>query len=40
LYCIIYADINNAQDENEAYAMRDAADIVRRAPADAGYAPR
>ncbi len=30
----------NAQDENEAYAMRDAADIVRRALADAGYAPR
>lgn len=30
----------NAQDENEAYAMRDAADIVRRALADVGYAPR
>lgn len=31
---------SNAQDEAEAYAMRDAADIVRRALADAGYAPR
>ncbi len=30
----------NAQDESEAYAMRDAADRVRVALADAGYAPR
>jgi hypothetical protein len=31
---------SNAQTETEAYAMRDAADVVRRALADAGYAPR
>ena len=31
---------SNAQDEAEAYAMRDAAEIVRRALANAGYAPR
>lgn len=30
----------NAQDEQEAYAMRDAADRVRTALAEAGYAPR
>ena len=30
----------NAQDNDEAYAMRDAADRVRVALADAGYAPR
>lgn len=30
----------NAQDDDEAYAMRDAADRVRRALAEAGYAPR
>jgi hypothetical protein len=31
---------SNARDEQEAYAMRDAADIIRKALADAGYAPR
>ena len=31
---------SNAQDNDEAYAMRDAADRVRVALADAGYAPR
>jgi hypothetical protein len=31
---------SNAQDDDEAYAMRDAADRVRVALADAGYAPR
>jgi dissimilatory sulfite reductase (desulfoviridin) alpha/beta subunit len=31
---------NNAQDEQEAYAMRDAAQIVRKALAEEGYAPR
>ena len=30
----------NAQDDAEAYAMRDAADRVRAALAEAGYAPR
>jgi len=30
----------NAQDDEEAYAMRDAADRVRLALAEAGYAPR
>lgn len=30
----------NAQDDQEAYAMRDAADRVRVALADVGYAPR
>lgn len=30
----------NAQDDAEAYAMRDAADRVRVALADVGYAPR
>jgi hypothetical protein len=30
----------NAQDDAEAYAMRDAADRVRVALAAAGYAPR
>lgn len=30
----------NAQDDAEAYAMRDAADRVRVALAEAGYAPR
>jgi hypothetical protein len=30
----------NAQDEDEAYGMRDAADKVRRALADVGYALR
>ena len=30
----------NAQDDDEAYAMRDAAECVRAALADAGYAPR
>ena len=30
----------NAQDDEEAYAMRDAADRVRVALAEAGYAPR
>lgn len=30
----------NAQDDDEAYAMRDAADRVRVALAEAGYAPR
>ncbi len=31
---------SNAQDEQEAYAMRDAAEIVRKALAEQGYAPR
>ncbi len=31
---------SNAQDEQEAYAMRDAAEIVRKALAEEGYAPR
>ena len=31
---------SNAQDDAEAYAMRDAADLVARALKDAGYAPR
>jgi hypothetical protein len=31
---------SNAQDEQEAYAMRDAADIIRGALAEKGYAPR
>ena len=36
-----FADFrSNAQDNDEAYAMRDAADQVRVALADAGYAPR
>jgi len=30
----------NAQDDDEAYAMRDAADLVRVALRDAGFAPR
>jgi hypothetical protein len=30
----------NAENDNEAYAMRDAADRVRTALAEAGYAPR
>ena len=30
----------NAQDDAEAYAMRDATDRVRVALAEAGYAPR
>lgn len=30
----------NAQDDAEAYAMRDAADRIRVALAEAGYAPR
>ena len=30
----------NAQDDQEAYAMRDAADRVRVALAEVGYAPR
>lgn len=30
----------NAQDDAEAYAMRDAAERVRRALAEAGYSPR
>jgi len=30
----------NAQDDDEAYAMRDAADRVRSALSEAGYAPR
>jgi hypothetical protein len=30
----------NAQNDNEAYAMRDAADRVRVALAEVGYAPR
>ncbi len=30
----------NAQDDDEAYAMRDAADLVRRSLSEAGYAPR
>lgn len=30
----------NAQDDAEAYAMRDAAARVRQALAEAGYAPR
>lgn len=30
----------NAQDDDEAYAMRDAADRVRVALAEVGYAPR
>lgn len=30
----------NAQNDEEAYGMRDASDRVRRALADAGYAPR
>jgi hypothetical protein len=32
--------LRNAVDEDEAYAMRNAADLVRRGLADAGYAPR
>jgi len=31
---------NNAQNDGEAYTMRDAADRVRGALAEAGYAPR
>ena len=31
---------SNAQDDDEAYAMRDAAAQVRKALVDAGYAPR
>jgi hypothetical protein len=31
---------SNAQDDDEAYAMRDAAARVREALAEAGYAPR
>lgn len=31
---------SNAQDDNEAYGMRDAADRVRTALAESGYAPR
>ena len=31
---------SNAVDDQEAYAMRDAADKVRTALAEAGYAPR
>lgn len=31
---------NNAQDDDEAYGMRDAADKVRQALTDAGIAPR
>ena len=31
---------NNAQDDDEAYSMIDAAERVRRALADAGYDPR
>lgn len=31
---------NNAQDNDEAYAMRDAAERLRAALAQAGYAPR
>jgi hypothetical protein len=30
----------HAQNDDEAYAMRDAAEIVRLALAEAGYAPR
>lgn len=30
----------NAQDEDEAYAMRDAANRIREALARAGYSPR
>jgi hypothetical protein len=31
---------NNARDDDEAYAMRDAAEQVRRALAERGVAPR
>ena len=31
---------SNAQDDDEAYAMDEAADLVAVALADAGYAPR
>ena len=30
----------NARDEDEAYAMQEAAGVVRRALAEAGYEPR
>jgi hypothetical protein len=31
---------NNARDDDEAYAMRDAAELVRRALGESGVAPR